>query len=723
MKRFFWIWFPVLVVAIILLFKEWSVLVQINEVLFGDFHDAIKNYYTVLYHVKWDTSYSHFEGMNFPYGEHVLFTDNQPLLSGILRLIEQSGFEISRYIPGILNSLMLFSFLLCAWFCNQVLRRLGTIPWFAAMVSIGLVFLSPQLNRIQRHFALSYSFIIPMLIFLAILHMDRKRWNRSWLMALIVVAIAFTHAYYLGFALLIFGCLFLFESFKSPQQLKSHLGHFALHAIIPFLVVQLIMIFTDTVTDRPSYPWSPFLGNFIPHGFIINYDNPASVWYSKTTGMRYVDWEAKAYLGIYTIGFLLAGILVSLISRIRIKSLVIKESILNRKMYFLLFIACSAIVVSLTYSLLSGNTDLYQLMGPLRQFRAVGRFYWISFFAFNFVSFGWLSYWFTQCRSPLKAIPILIALFLLTFDAFHASKKTYHRIHHQPLFISGSDAQLRMQNQLMHVDVLLPLPYFHIGSEDFAITTNRSRHYKNCMTVSYASGKPMTGNVLSRTSLQQTLEFLNYRYWPVGFPIFLDHLKSKKVAMLIDKKAELSPHETLLSQAGMDTLVETDEYLITGFDQDKYRELQARQDSLKQYFKESPSGVWKYYNYEESEVVSFSGKGSKIVAIEEPRLVESIALPANYKGSLKLGMWVYLNQATKASEGFVIEFMDGNQIIKKSDRRVIRNKLKAVSGEWGYIEMVFPIPYNCTEVILTQTRNRLHPSPTHIDNLRVSLIP
>jgi len=47
----------------------------------GTGEDGAKNYYTVAYHIEHDSSYTWFNGMNYPYGEHAVYTDNQPLVS------------------------------------------------------------------------------------------------------------------------------------------------------------------------------------------------------------------------------------------------------------------------------------------------------------------------------------------------------------------------------------------------------------------------------------------------------------------------------------------------------------------------------------------------------------------------------------------------------------------------------------------------------------------
>ncbi len=57
------------------------------ETLISAGGDGMKNYFTYLYHIKYDSTFWVFEGMNYPFGENIVFTDNQPLLSNIVKWI------------------------------------------------------------------------------------------------------------------------------------------------------------------------------------------------------------------------------------------------------------------------------------------------------------------------------------------------------------------------------------------------------------------------------------------------------------------------------------------------------------------------------------------------------------------------------------------------------------------------------------------------------------
>ncbi|MES2622579.1 MAG: hypothetical protein V4615_17150, partial [Bacteroidota bacterium] len=66
-----------------------------NHLAYGVWGDGYKNFYTLAYYVKHDRGF-HFSGMNFPFGENILFTDNQPFISLVLS-------NIAKIFPGILN--------------------------------------------------------------------------------------------------------------------------------------------------------------------------------------------------------------------------------------------------------------------------------------------------------------------------------------------------------------------------------------------------------------------------------------------------------------------------------------------------------------------------------------------------------------------------------------------------------------------------------------------
>ena len=79
----------------------------------GSGEDGAKNYYTVAYHIQHDSTLWWFEGMNYREGEHVIYTDNQPLISNLLKAVGGSA----DWLP----SLVFFSMLIGGWFLFRLI--------------------------------------------------------------------------------------------------------------------------------------------------------------------------------------------------------------------------------------------------------------------------------------------------------------------------------------------------------------------------------------------------------------------------------------------------------------------------------------------------------------------------------------------------------------------------------------------------------------------------
>ena len=57
-----------------------TILMNLSTSLYTSGGDGIKNYYAYLYHCLYGKG-TEFKGMNYPFYEHVIYTDNQPLLA------------------------------------------------------------------------------------------------------------------------------------------------------------------------------------------------------------------------------------------------------------------------------------------------------------------------------------------------------------------------------------------------------------------------------------------------------------------------------------------------------------------------------------------------------------------------------------------------------------------------------------------------------------------
>lgn len=148
--------------------------------------DGGKNLFTFLYHVL-NSKGLHFTGMNYPYGEHIVFTDGQPLLSVAL-----------GYVPGITapQAMAVMWLAIAAGCVLSIVYLYRTLAYFRVMPPLALLFavliglLSPQVLRLDGHYGLSYMFVVPMLFYFTLqYHATAKRRYALYILLLGICAV------------------------------------------------------------------------------------------------------------------------------------------------------------------------------------------------------------------------------------------------------------------------------------------------------------------------------------------------------------------------------------------------------------------------------------------------------------------------------------------------------------------------------------------------------
>src|SRR5258705_3658436 len=107
-----WLLTAVTLQFLLIIFIFRGILIHPNDYFFEVGTDAVKSLMCMPYYVKYDHGF-HFTGEIYPYGDHVIYADSQFPLSYILQLLKNFGLDWSGYIPGIVNSMMMWSFIPC----------------------------------------------------------------------------------------------------------------------------------------------------------------------------------------------------------------------------------------------------------------------------------------------------------------------------------------------------------------------------------------------------------------------------------------------------------------------------------------------------------------------------------------------------------------------------------------------------------------------------------
>ncbi|MCX6352326.1 MAG: hypothetical protein NTX03_10760 [Bacteroidetes bacterium] len=535
-----WAILLVLVVFALLYWAHPAMMQTPSRVYFGNSGDGLKNYYTVQYHVLHDTSYLHFGGMNYPFGEHIVFTDGQPVLENTLRFIHKNIVRLSSNdIVGVMNWMMIVSLPLMALFLFFIFMEFEVKGWFAFLACIGITFLAPQFVRFLGHYALSYAYVVPCLWLLLIRFFKNPGYLKSLLIAFLIVFFSFLHFYYLLLLLFLGGGLWAVQFITKKQPLnRKNILNFGLQIIVPFLVVMVFMKLTDTVTDRPSTPYGFFAYSALPETIFLPVSYQLSnVWIALFKVNR-GSWENLFYVGwvssVFSL-FALISFFVFLFKRKKSFDLFNGNHLLRNSFIAATFVLLFSLAVPFAWL----PVDWIEHLGLLKQFRSIGRFSIVFFYVVNIAAFAGVYYSISTLKNKTqKALLVLYPLLLLTIDAvsLQACYKPFlnpSRIEQNPnLNINPKDFAC-----------FITLPYFHIGSEVYG-------NYVNCgidfpaMRFSLQTGIPMTACALSRTSYSQTVQNMGViwqQYQPLTMPKKIT--SNKPILLMVMDGCQLLPTE------------------------------------------------------------------------------------------------------------------------------------------------------------------------------------
>ena len=526
-----------------------------NRVYFAPSGDGLKSYAASVYHLKNDSSLFRSGIQNYPYGEMAFFADCHPMITNPIRILSKTGIDFTEYIVGIINLFMLLSIVLAAIFLYLIFTELKVSWWFAAVASVGIAMLSPQIGRLGGHFSLSHLMWLPMLIWL-LMKFDQKK--SYWLSAIIGFVTFFAGGMHMYFFAL-FGFLFLFYwSFSLySRQINIRDYQWAVHLfvqfILPLILVQLIVGANNTIIDRTTHPW----------GFFIYKANPATVFLPihkpyatvmKQIGMKYdYEWEAFAFIGLVSLIGFIAGVY-RMVIRIRKKQPWWKVSE-NSLITTFFWASVASLFLSFSIPFNMGLMFLLEYLGPIQQLRALSRFSWLFYYVINILVFFGI-FGLMKRGISMKMLGILALSFLL-YDGYLNVNQYAPRLNNRiPELddVNNSTPENAWVSMINPADyqAVLPLPYFHVGSENVWLES-KCNAMQQSLIVSLKSGLPSMGVALSRTSISQTYKSLELACIPVSpYHIKNDLPNQKPLLLMVDNCNELNPAEkNLVGQSSL----------------------------------------------------------------------------------------------------------------------------------------------------------------------------
>ncbi len=556
------------IVFLILIFSR--VLQNPNSYIYSTEGDAIKSYYNFSWYLRYDSGIRH-DGINYPYGDHLQYINSHPLYLQIVKFIDRWIIPVSNYGVAILNLTMIFSLLLAVPFLFLILRKFALPRWYAVIISLIILFLSPQLDRIGGHFEMVYAFFIPLYWYLLI------RWNeekRMWLWGILLVCTAlvggFTSAYYAAFFLVFPLALLLVELWIKRKNLTSYYKKgFALLiiAVLPVIIVKGLVSLTDWVDDRPDNPW----------GFFIFHSNIWSIYLPFHSSLRaligdYINmnyqWEGRAYVGLpATLLILSIGISVlhHLFTR---KKLDYRLFFPNRKLNTWLMAAFLILLFSMCIPFKWGLRFLVDLIPSLKQFRCLGRFSWIFYYVFT-VYTAYFFYVFSRRMKQkgmylASSVVLVFALSFWTIDAGTNIKRSTGRIFNKNNILISGDTEYLTKFKDAGVDPLefqaiFFLPFTNT-SGDKLLHPRGMKAFTEAMKCSYHTGIPLIQSFSPRLSFQHALSSIQLLADTSIYKTRVDDMNNKPILLLITKE-ELNKQERWLKDQSQIFLEDENFYL------------------------------------------------------------------------------------------------------------------------------------------------------------------
>ncbi|MEQ9188773.1 MAG: hypothetical protein RLP15_13645 [Cryomorphaceae bacterium] len=514
--------------------------------------DGLKNYFTLAYHITHDHNPFWFHGMNYPHGEHLVYTDGQPLVSITLWFLD-IFLPVSAWLPWLFPLILLASFFAGGGLLFKIIRGEGGAPWVSAVIATAIMFLSPQWQRLGGHYSLAHGIVIPLIIYAL------WKWKQNeWTYLPLVVSLFFSGFIHPYFAAMCVGLTLLYLAIQQALNgallnAKEWMRTLAI-PLSPLFIFQAVIWLTDFASDRPENPFGYLIYRATWRSLLL----PPSVSYPDWAWLESVG--EKAVEGSFYIGWVgLCGAVLALLTGVllhRGKNLSFNNA---------LFLASIPILLlSVGWPFVWEHWDRFlAFSGPLRQFRGIGRFSWTFFYAAN-LSAGIVLAQLWKKSVVFKVLSML-GLCLLLSEAWMNRRQVIH--------VTESGSSVFAEETYSPIDpmeytAIVPLPYFHKGSEHLR-TPDNQRMIEASFDLSMKTGIPLMAVHMSRTSLSQTISNLTMTRHIMELPALDSTLFGERWLLLLDTAAQLPIYQRqLISHAA--SVGTFQEMALYAFDADAY---------------------------------------------------------------------------------------------------------------------------------------------------------
>lgn len=531
----------------------WQIIKDAHLYLFSTTGEGIRNYFTSVYYILND-SHQHFTGFNYPYGEHISFTDSQPLFSLIFSPLLNGNVEYSGNIVTVINLLMWISIPLGAVFIYKLFTLWKMPAWYSTIFAALIALSSPQILWFTGQYSLSYVCFFPMLWYYTAVWLQEQKAGALIYFFITMSVFGGVHPYYIGLGLVftIFTVFFflIYKVKKRNSWAKALL--LVLTALAPMILYLSWIELTDIhqVTDRPLisqtfYDHTSSIRNvFLPENGLLK----DIVHLFLPVGP--IDPHGYAYVGTAAIISTLAGIWV-------LRDRILEKEVLASSLGVFLLAAFVCLLFSFCFPF-RFLPDNY-IPKIILQIDTLGIFAWIFYYVFAATG-AWLLYILSEyfrkkSHSVIASLFIVVIGMIWAYEGMAQQHKVTSHIKTEGLknsdFLSyeNSYKKILIENGIepKYYQAILAFPYFQVGSEEFCIErSKKTLFYAEKLALDLQI--PIAQNYLRKTSLQQSLESIQLISHPYIKKDILRNLKDDRSFLLLTVGNQFEADEQRLIQ-------------------------------------------------------------------------------------------------------------------------------------------------------------------------------
>lgn len=680
--------------------------------------DGLKAYTVIYYHAQYDSTYSHYEGMNYPYGEHVVPAATQPILSTTIKFISANFVDITPYTFHLVHLMMLFSIFLCALFVYLIMRRLELPVWYSILIAIGMTFLAPQIDRMSSHYGLAHPAVIPAVIYFLMRFDEKRHWRWSVYIMITVFCYSMIHFYYFAILTFLISFFFLFHFLQdfSWNRFQECAFHYTIQLLIPLSFFFVWMILNDPIPDRVSVPWGYLHYRAKWHGVFVSLNQPYFRWFHQhVKPFHWLDFENMAYLGLVGVGTTLTLCYYWISNRFKKGAVAFEQQatpFLNKLFYG------AFVILLFSFGLpfiLPGLEGMVKYTGPIKQFRGIGRFVWVFYFTINIIGFASLYYWVKRkAFQPLLYWPILLLpCFILLFEAYNFTKAEDVRLDEIGELKPGNTYPEVTGIDFDRYQAILPIPYYSIGSDNFWWPPSGFIMQKS-QVLSMQTGLPTTAAMLTRSSPSQTIKQLQLIMEPYRRPAIFDEYPNDKPLLLAWDETRYqenkAPYQQLENAGPL--LYEQGELKILELPLESYdQRIADRKKAIESTLADtlfttgsllSPdsNATFILETFENGQAeAAYAGQTGNAFQLKKWTTTWEAPLPATDSLNWQVSFWMYIDQDLVPRTDFeLVQLNDFDSELKK-DYKQIREFVKAIDNNgWGLLELPFQLDERTTKL-------------------------